>query len=269
VGTNSKYYTFDDRGNAVQRLDGAGAVVQSYLIGGHNAKPGSPASTDPYSGYGGQNGYYRDSETGLILCTYRFYDPEEGRWLNRDPIGYAGGINQYSYVGNRVTNLSDPDGLYWPAGVVVIGAAYLIGQALSPTAANAPTSATDPVYGRNERFLPYMGPEAAITTPIFKQTYYGPNHFEYYTPEERLAIQYHERFHRDRQCSVHLMQNSRDAEFKAWLATEDFINRNLSNSQLTKEQRDNWLAAKANARIMKDDYNSQPRSTIDLFGRPY
>jgi RHS repeat-associated protein len=93
VGTNSKYYTFDDRGNAVQRLDGAGAVVQSYLIGGHNAEAGSPASTDPYSGYGGQHGYYRDSESGGILCTYRFYDPEEGRWLNRDPIGYEGGVN--------------------------------------------------------------------------------------------------------------------------------------------------------------------------------
>jgi RHS repeat-associated protein len=111
VGTNSKYYTFDDRGNAVQRMNSPGAVVQSYLIGGHNAEAGSPASTDPYSGYGGQNGYYRDSETNGILCTYRFYDPEEGRWLNRDPIGYVGGVNLYSYVRNNPVNASDEDGL--------------------------------------------------------------------------------------------------------------------------------------------------------------
>jgi RHS repeat-associated protein len=109
--TTANYYTWDDRGNAVQRLNSTGGVVQSYLIGGHNAEAGSPASTDPYSGYGGQYGYYRDSESNGILCTYRFYDPEEGRWLNRDPIGYEGGINLYGYVANNPTNLIDPDGL--------------------------------------------------------------------------------------------------------------------------------------------------------------
>jgi RHS repeat-associated protein len=48
---------------------------------------------------------------GLYLATYRAYDPVTGRWLSRDPIGKAGGINLYAYVHNDPINLRDPTGL--------------------------------------------------------------------------------------------------------------------------------------------------------------
>ncbi|MDE2127875.1 MAG: RHS repeat-associated core domain-containing protein [Armatimonadetes bacterium] len=60
----------------------------------------SGTATDPYSGFGSQYGYYSDSETGLQLLGYRYYDPAEGRFVNRDPIGMAGGVNVYGYVRN-------------------------------------------------------------------------------------------------------------------------------------------------------------------------
>jgi|GEM_PF-5959970 len=41
----------------------------------------------------------------------RFYDPQIGRFTSEDPIGLAGGINSYSYVGNSPNNLVDPLGL--------------------------------------------------------------------------------------------------------------------------------------------------------------
>ena len=45
---------------------------------------------DP-AGFGGQFGYYTDTETGLLCLTHRYYDPGTGKFINRDPIGYAGG----------------------------------------------------------------------------------------------------------------------------------------------------------------------------------
>lgn len=46
-----------------------------------------------------------------MLLTYRYYDPAEGRFLTRDPIGYAGGLNLYAYCGNNPVGRSDPSGL--------------------------------------------------------------------------------------------------------------------------------------------------------------
>ena len=41
----------------------------------------------------------------------RAYDPELGRFLQTDPIGYAGGLNLYAYVLNDPVNFTDPLGL--------------------------------------------------------------------------------------------------------------------------------------------------------------
>ena len=39
------------------------------------------------------------------------YDPDQGRWLSRDPIGEDGGVNIYLYVKNSPTTVTDPIGL--------------------------------------------------------------------------------------------------------------------------------------------------------------
>jgi len=44
---------------------------------------------------------------------WRYYDPANGRFLQRDPIGIWGGINVYAYVMNQPTILVDPMGLDW------------------------------------------------------------------------------------------------------------------------------------------------------------
>ncbi len=55
---------------------------------------------------------YTDEETGLVYYGYRYYSPEVGRWISRDPIEEKGGVNLYGMVGNDAVNAIDPFGLY-------------------------------------------------------------------------------------------------------------------------------------------------------------
>jgi RHS repeat-associated protein len=48
---------------------------------------------------------------GLIHMRARYYSVETRRFLNADPIGFAGGLNWYAYVSNNPVNLVDPLGL--------------------------------------------------------------------------------------------------------------------------------------------------------------
>jgi RHS repeat-associated protein len=45
-------------------------------------------------------GQYFDDETGLHYNTFRYYDPEVGRFVTQDPIGLLGGSNLYGYAPN-------------------------------------------------------------------------------------------------------------------------------------------------------------------------
>jgi RHS repeat-associated protein len=71
--------------------------------------PGPSQGSDPY-GWNGRWGYYHDTETGLHYCQQRYYDAAAGRWITRDPIGYAGGMNLYGYCGGAPVGRIDPSG---------------------------------------------------------------------------------------------------------------------------------------------------------------
>ncbi|PIT22559.1 hypothetical protein BGI37_13760 [Snodgrassella alvi] len=55
-------------------------------------------------------GQYLDRETSLHYNTFRYYDPDVGRFTQPDPIGLAGGFNLYQYAPNGLTWV-DPWGL--------------------------------------------------------------------------------------------------------------------------------------------------------------
>ena len=42
------------------------------------------------------NSEYQDTESGLVYYNYRYYSPELGRWLSRDPINQIGSIAWWS-----------------------------------------------------------------------------------------------------------------------------------------------------------------------------
>ncbi|MEW5789866.1 MAG: RHS repeat-associated core domain-containing protein, partial [Pseudomonadota bacterium] len=55
-------------------------------------------------------GQYFDAETGLHQNGQRTYHPPSGRYLESDPIGLAGGLNSFGYVGGNPLAAVDPDG---------------------------------------------------------------------------------------------------------------------------------------------------------------
>jgi RHS repeat-associated protein len=60
-----------------------------------------------------------DKESGLYYFRNRYYSPDLGRFISRDPIGYAGGdVNLYRFVGNNPYGGLDPMGLFtaWIGG---------------------------------------------------------------------------------------------------------------------------------------------------------
>jgi RHS repeat-associated protein len=48
---------------------------------------------------------------GLSFYRNRYYDQNTGRWTQEDPVGIAGGVNLYAYVGNNPATYTDPFGL--------------------------------------------------------------------------------------------------------------------------------------------------------------
>ena len=104
-----------------QRTNSAGALLtnERYDAWGNlqaakkqnNSDDDLAAANDPF-GYKGQFGYYTERTTGLILCTHRWYDPTTGRWVTRDPIGMAGGLNLYEYCDGEPVNHLDTEGLF-------------------------------------------------------------------------------------------------------------------------------------------------------------
>ena len=71
-------------------------------------------------------GYYYDTETGLYFLQTRYYDPEVGRFLNRDSVQYAdpetiNGLNLYAYCLNNPVEYVDPTGHFpiWLAALAI------------------------------------------------------------------------------------------------------------------------------------------------------
>ncbi|MBC7806518.1 MAG: hypothetical protein H7145_10245 [Akkermansiaceae bacterium] len=97
---STTFYAFDERGNTSERTDAAGAVLSRHVTDAYGRSlaygAGGAATTvyDPCAGFGAQFGYYTDSETGFILCTFRYYDPKIGRWINHTTTASYGNQEQ-------------------------------------------------------------------------------------------------------------------------------------------------------------------------------
>ena len=95
-------------GHTVALTDMGGLVTSSNLysaFGGIFAASGS-AENDFLA-----NTKQRSASIGLDNHGFRYYDPEIGRYISRDPAGYPDGLNAYLYVRNNPINRVGPLGL--------------------------------------------------------------------------------------------------------------------------------------------------------------
>lgn len=107
---NTFYYHVDGNKNVSELTNSDGNIIAHYEyspFGKIFKQSGAYADINPLR----FSSEYYDKETGLIYYNYRYYDPQTGHWLSRDPIGEKGGLNLYAFVNNQSANRSDYLGL--------------------------------------------------------------------------------------------------------------------------------------------------------------
>ncbi|MBC7804522.1 MAG: hypothetical protein H7145_00025 [Akkermansiaceae bacterium] len=108
----SRFYGFDPLGNLQVLVDGTtGARLWTnsrWTPYGENLSPSGVAPM-PFA-WKGEFGAFTDPSTGLIRMGVRDYAPVLGRFVSRDPAGFAGGQNLYAYCSGDPVNFYDPDG---------------------------------------------------------------------------------------------------------------------------------------------------------------
>ena len=89
-------YGTDFNKNVTDVFDAQGAVAAAcdYSPYGAVISTGSLVQLVQWSGE------MHDRELALVYYNYRYYNPADGRWINRDPIAEEGGWNLYAFVGN-------------------------------------------------------------------------------------------------------------------------------------------------------------------------
>jgi RHS repeat-associated protein len=113
------YFHYDGRGNVVSITDDSREEVAYYEYdawGNILTACGSLANEFAFSTKQASLG------TGLIDFAYRWYDPQTGRWTQRDPIGAVDGANLYSFALGRPPSAYDPwgaDAHGYPTGTFV------------------------------------------------------------------------------------------------------------------------------------------------------
>jgi RHS repeat-associated protein len=108
----AKYYpVYDTGGNITGYLDGTtGTTIATYTYTAYGDVATQTGAAANFA-YGMATQYTDRELTRMVYFGLRYYSALEGRFLTRDPIEEAGGINLFGFVGNSPTNGWDALGL--------------------------------------------------------------------------------------------------------------------------------------------------------------
>ena len=105
------YYMHDGLGSVRQLVDSTGQVETNYAYDPFGVPVVEGDASNPYQ----YTGEAWDAEVGLLYLRARYYQPEAGRFITKDP--WAGDVwrpstlNRYSYARNSPVSRTDPEGL--------------------------------------------------------------------------------------------------------------------------------------------------------------
>uniref|UniRef100_UPI003FD6F5CB RHS repeat domain-containing protein n=1 Tax=Akkermansia sp. TaxID=1872421 RepID=UPI003FD6F5CB len=108
VQENALYcYGMDFNKNVTEVFAGEGAIAATYDYSPYGQVVSTGDLVQPVQWSSEMN----DVELALVYYNYRYYNPADGRWINRDPITEEGGWNLYGFIENVVINKYDGLGL--------------------------------------------------------------------------------------------------------------------------------------------------------------
>jgi RHS repeat-associated protein len=103
--SDRRWLTTDQLGSVVAVTNGSGAATSVNTYDEYGVPGSSNAGRFQYTGQAWIG------EAGVYHYKARAYSPALGRFLQADPILWAGGMNLYAYVANDPVNFIDPLGL--------------------------------------------------------------------------------------------------------------------------------------------------------------
>ena len=106
------YYHRDQLGTPLQVTDKAGNLIWSARYDAFGQATVNIPTTPGVTSNLRFAGQYFDAETTLHYNFRRYYDPALGRYISQDPLGLAGGPNQYLYAMANPLMYADPYGLF-------------------------------------------------------------------------------------------------------------------------------------------------------------
>jgi len=113
---DERLYSLMDYFDPTSAVDTEGEVVERYGFSAFGvrevmAPDWTPRAESWFEWEFGFHGQFLDTETGYYNYGFRYYMPEMGRLVSRDPIEEQGGLNLYGFVGNDGVGAVDRLGL--------------------------------------------------------------------------------------------------------------------------------------------------------------